>query len=143
VTRIPLALDRRQRSSRPHQPISANPRSRKLGEAIVAIDNFEARLAQLTFDNTPRNVMFFDLLFTRFVEKAIDHALTHDEQPAGFQTAHHALEDFAIRDHFVIRIADQHGIERAGRKLRVRQFTQNDVDVRDGVLLSTVTQLVE
>ena len=59
------------RSPRTDHPIPANPRSRKPGERIVAIENFEPRLAQLSLDNARRNVMFFDLLFARFVEKAV------------------------------------------------------------------------
>src|SRR5687768_6511096 len=51
-------------SPRTNHPISANNRpARKPGEDIVAIDNFEPRLAQLSFDNAWRNVMFLDLLF--------------------------------------------------------------------------------
>jgi SAM-dependent methyltransferase len=51
---------------------------RKPREGIVTIDNVEPRLAQRSFDNARRNVMFFDLLFARLVEKVVADALTHD-----------------------------------------------------------------
>jgi len=115
--------------------------ARATGDPLYLILPMSA--SQEDFDNARRYVVFFDLLFSRFVEKAIAHPFTYDEQPSRFQTAHHALEDFAKRHKLVIRVSNQNSIKSPGREFGVRRFAENDLDIGDGVILSTLTQLVE